>query len=150
MKLLFWLFPHSHFASFLRRSESGFAVLYAIMDFPPYLYGREFNSACDYEPIHWKTCVKNPGARLLRWRLRLQDYQYKFECKPGKLNRGVEALSRNPATETYLASSTESSEYSDDSGGMSQSHSPPRRRVNPETARSNGHKGKLLSTESHQ
>ena len=40
---------------------------------------------------------------------------------------------------TDLASSTESSEDSDDSGGMSQSHSPHRRRVNPETARTNGH-----------
>ena len=115
------------------------AVLYAVMNFRPYLYGREFILACDYEPIHWITYVENPGARLLRWRLRLQDYQYKFEYKQEKLNRGVEALSGNPAAETDSASSTESSEDSDDSGGMSQPHSPPRRRVNPETAKSNGH-----------
>ena len=56
--------------------------------------------ACDYEPIHWITYVENPGARLLRWRLRLQDYQYKIEYKQGKLNRGVEALSANLVTDS--------------------------------------------------
>ena len=55
------------------------AVLYAVINFRPYPYGRAFILSFDYEPIHWITYVENPGARLLRWRLRLQDYQYKFE-----------------------------------------------------------------------
>ena len=103
------------------------AVLYTVMNFRPYLYSREFILACDYEPIHWLTYVNNPGARLLRLRLRFQDYQYKFEYKQGKLNRGVEALFGNPTTETDLANSTETSEDSDDPDGMSESHSPPKR-----------------------
>ena len=44
----------------------------------------------------------------------------------------------------HLVSSTESSEDPDDSSGMSQSHSPPRRKVNP--ARSNGH----IATRTHK
>ena len=162
---------------YLEAEKECLAVLYAVNNFRPYLYGREFILAYDYEPIHWITYVENPGVRLLRWKLRLQDYQYKFEYKQGKLNRGVEALPGNPATETDLVSSTESSEDSDDSDGMSQSHSQHKRRVNPETARANGHiptrtnilnqqlvlpvefhppqnqrrqEGKLLSTESHR
>ena len=93
------------------------AVLYAVTKFRPYLYGREFVLACDYEPVHWMTYVNNPGARLLRWRLRLQDYHYKFEYKQGKLNRGVEALSGNPvANEQYSESSDSTDSYeSDDS-----------------------------------
>ena len=78
------------------------AVLYAVTNFRPYLYGREFVLACDYEPVHWMTYINNPGARLPRWRLRLQDYQYKFEYKQGKLNIGVEALSGNPVAKTDL------------------------------------------------
>ena len=49
------------------------AVLYAVTNFHPYLYGREFVLACDYEPVHWMTYIHNSEARLLRWRLRLQD-----------------------------------------------------------------------------
>ena len=114
------------------------AVLYAVMNFRPYLYGREFILACDYEPIHWITYVENPGARLLRWRLRPQDYQYKFEYKQGKLNRGVEALSGNPATDTDSTCSTESSEDSDNSEVMSRSNSPSQRKSNSEITRTSG------------
>ena len=38
------------------------AVLYAVTNFRSYLYGREFILACDYEPVHWMTYIKNPGA----------------------------------------------------------------------------------------
>ena len=100
------------------------AVLYAVMNFRPFLYGREFILACDYEPIHWITYVENPGARLLRWRLRLHDYQYKFEYKQGVLNRGVEALSANPATEMDSSGSSDSTEDSDDPDESSRSLSP--------------------------
>ena len=96
------------------------AVLYAVMNFRPYLYGREFILACDYEPIHWIKYVENPGARLLRWRLRLQDYQYKFEYKQGKLNRSVEALSGNPVLKESSEISSESSKDSDYPVGPSQ------------------------------
>ena len=47
------------------------AMLYAVTNFRPYLYGREFVLACAYEPVHWMAYINNPGARLLRWRLRL-------------------------------------------------------------------------------
>ena len=89
-------------------------VLYAEMNFRPYLYGREFILACDYEPIPWITHVENPAARLLRWRPRLQDYQYKFKHKQGKLNSGVEVLSGNPVLKKSSGSSSESSKDLDD------------------------------------
>ena len=88
-------------------------MLYAVTNFRPYLYGREFVLACDYEPVHWMTYINNPGARLLRWRLRLQDYQYTFEYKQGKLNRGVEALSENPVANEQYSESTDSTDSYD-------------------------------------
>lgn len=72
------------------------AVLYAVLIFRPFLYGREFILAYDHEPVHWITYADNPGPRLLRWRYRLKDYQCVFKYKKGQLNGGVEALSRNP------------------------------------------------------
>ena len=56
---------------YAKAEEECLAVLYAVMNFRPYLYGREFILACDHESIHWITYVENPGARLLQWRVRL-------------------------------------------------------------------------------
>ena len=81
--------PIAYFAKVMNACEQKYAkvekeclaVLYAVMNFRLHLYGREYILACDYEPIHWITYVENPRARLLRWKLRLQDCQYKFEYK---------------------------------------------------------------------
>ena len=53
----------------------------------------------DHEPLRWINSVKDPGQRLIRWRLKLRDYEYEFKYKPGKLNTNVDALSRNPIVE---------------------------------------------------
>ena len=71
------------------------AVLHAITKFRPYLYGRKFTLMSDHEPLKWIDSAKDPGQRLIRWRLKLQDYEYAFKCKPGKLNINADALSRN-------------------------------------------------------
>ena len=59
------------------------------------------------------TYVENPGSRLIKWRLKLKDYQYTFEYKKGKLNKGVEALSGNPTVEKESESDTENTDESD-------------------------------------
>nr|XP_012148418.1 PREDICTED: uncharacterized protein LOC105663525 [Megachile rotundata] len=43
------------------------------------------------------TSVKDPTSRLLRWRLKLDEYDYKVIYKAGKYNVNADALSRNPA-----------------------------------------------------
>ncbi|XP_051153378.1 uncharacterized protein LOC127287824 [Leptopilina boulardi] len=72
------------------------AVLYAVNHFRPYIYGKKFILVSDHEPLKWINSIKDPGQRLVRWRLRLRDYEYEFNYKPGKLNHNADALSRNP------------------------------------------------------
>ena len=72
------------------------AVLYAVHQFRPYVYGKEFVLVSDHEPLRWIDSLKDPGQRLIRWRLKLRDYEYTFKYKPGKLNTNADALSRNP------------------------------------------------------
>ena len=107
------------------KAEKECVAVYAVTKFRPYLYGREFVLACDYEPVHWMTYINNQGASLLRWWLRLQDYQYKFEYKQGKLNKGGEALSRNPvANEKYSESTDSTDSYDSDDSNKSHKSSP--------------------------
>lgn len=44
----------------------------------------------------WMNSVKDPTSRLLRWRLKLAEYEYKILYKPGKSNLNADARSRNP------------------------------------------------------
>lgn len=74
------------------------AVVYAILHFRPYLYGRHFTLVSDHEPLRWIDSVKLPVQRLIRWRIRLREYEYTFVYKPGRLNSNADALSRNPVT----------------------------------------------------
>ena len=52
--------PEAYFSKVMNACEKRYAkaekecfvVLYAVVNFHPYLYSREFILACDYEPIH--------------------------------------------------------------------------------------------------
>ncbi|CAK9834636.1 Retrovirus-related Pol polyprotein from transposon 412 [Anthophora retusa] len=54
--------------------------------------------------------VKDPSSRLLRWRLKLAEYEYKVVYKAGKRNVNADALSRNPDTTAVLPVSSDSSD----------------------------------------
>jgi hypothetical protein len=38
--------------------------------------------------------VKDPGSRLMRWRIQLAEYDYEIVYKPGVQNSNADALSR--------------------------------------------------------
>ncbi|CAH3988163.1 unnamed protein product [Pieris brassicae] len=40
--------------------------------------------------------VKDPGSKLVRWRLKLEEFDYNIEYKKGKINSNADALSRFP------------------------------------------------------
>jgi len=43
--------------------------------------------------------VNDPGSRLIRWRLKLEEYDYEIIHRAGKGNTNADALSRNSATD---------------------------------------------------
>lgn len=73
------------------------AIVFSVEHFRSYIYGREFTLVTDHKPLVWMHSVKDPTSRLLRWRLRLAEYEYKVVYKAGKTNVNADALSRNPA-----------------------------------------------------
>lgn len=73
-----------------------FAIVYCVNHFRPYLYGRKFVLVTDYKPLVWLHSVRNPTSRLVRWCLKLAEYEYEVIYKAGKTNVNVDVLSRNP------------------------------------------------------
>jgi len=79
------------------------AILWAVKQFRQYVYGRKFNKVTDHKPLSWLFGVKDPGARLTRWRLQLKEYNYNIIYKPGVQNSNSDALSRITVTNIRTA-----------------------------------------------
>lgn len=72
------------------------AIVYGVNHFRPYLFGREFTVVTDHKPLKWLFNMKDPGSRLVRWRLKLEEYTFNIHYKNGKNNTNADALSRPP------------------------------------------------------
>ncbi|CAK9834602.1 Retrovirus-related Pol polyprotein from transposon 17.6, partial [Anthophora retusa] len=72
------------------------AMVYAVQYFRPYVFGRKFTLVTDHRPLVWLHSVKDPTSRLVKWKLKLLEYEYDVKHKPGKINMNADALSRNP------------------------------------------------------
>lgn len=75
------------------------AIIYCVAHFRSYLYGHKFQLVTDHKPLIWLHSVKDPTSRLIRWRLKLAEYEYEVVYKAGKINVNADALSRNPIPE---------------------------------------------------
>lgn len=70
------------------------AIVWACRYFRPYLYGRKFKIFTDHRPLVWLFNLKEPNSKLIRWRLKLEEYDYEIIYKSGKQNLNADALSR--------------------------------------------------------
>lgn len=70
------------------------AIVWAVKYFRPYLFGRKFKIITDHKPLQWLFSLKEPNSKLIRWRLKLEEYDYEIIYKKGSLNKNADALSR--------------------------------------------------------
>ena len=95
--------PIAYASRVLSRAEKNYsttekellAIVWAVKHFRPYLYGTKFKIITDHKPLTWLFSVNDPGSRLIRWRLKLEEYDYVILHKAGKANANADALSRN-------------------------------------------------------
>jgi transposase InsO family protein len=69
-------------------------IVWAVNHFRPYIYGRKFKIITDHRALTWLFNVKDPGSKLVRWRLKLEEFQYEIIYKSGKSNSNADCLSR--------------------------------------------------------
>jgi hypothetical protein len=72
------------------------AVKWSICLFRPYLLGRHFTVYTDHNALRWLFNCKDPGSRLTRTILELQEYSFDILARPGSQNGNADALSRLP------------------------------------------------------
>lgn len=72
------------------------AIVWATKYFRPYLFGKKFKIVSDHKPLQWLFSIKEPHSKLVRWRLKLSEYDYEIVYKKGKNNTNADALSRIP------------------------------------------------------
>ena len=70
------------------------AVVWAVKHFRPYLHGQKFELQTDHRALQWLMTLKEPNERLMRWALRLQEFEMKITYRPGVQNQNADALSR--------------------------------------------------------
>ena len=70
------------------------ALKWAIKHFRQYLYGTKFTVYTDHYALKWLMNNKDNNAKLSRWALALQEFDFEVIHKQGKQNIDVDALSR--------------------------------------------------------
>ena len=72
------------------------AIVWACELFKHYLIGRKFVVQTDHSNLQWLLQQKN--GRLERWAMRLLEFDFLLQYRPGNSNANADALSRHPWT----------------------------------------------------
>lgn len=94
--------PVAYYSRTLNSAERNYSTiekeLLSILDstkhFRPYLYGQHFTIETDHNPLVWLSKIKEPNSRLIRWKLKLEEFDFKIIHTKGKENKVADALSR--------------------------------------------------------
>ncbi|MCA9761261.1 MAG: DDE-type integrase/transposase/recombinase, partial [Streptococcus sp.] len=70
------------------------AVIWAIKQFHPYVSGARFTVVTDHAALSWHLKMNDPTARLMRWSLYLQAYDFEIIHRKGRIHSNVDCLSR--------------------------------------------------------
>ena len=72
--------------------QETYAVYWAITSWDPYLLGQQFEVQTDHKNILW--LYKSEAPKILRWRLRMQEYDFIVRHVAGRENVAADCLSR--------------------------------------------------------
>ena len=70
------------------------ALFFALQTLRPYLLYERFTAYTDHNALRWLLNVSEPSGRLIRWRIRLSEFDFDVRYKKGICNQMDDALSR--------------------------------------------------------
>ena len=82
------------------------AVVCAIKEFYPYLYGFPFTVITDHNPLTSLKGIRDTGGRLTRWLMFIQQFNFEIKYKKGSQHSNADALSRQPPISTLTCDLT--------------------------------------------
>ena len=85
---------NSHEINYSTIEKELLSIVWSTKYFRPYLYGKRFIIQTDHRPLVWLMSLKDPNSKLLRWKVKLDEYDFEIRYKEGKLNTNADALSR--------------------------------------------------------
>ena len=69
-------------------------MIWAMKRLRQYLLSNKFGIKTDHRASVWLNNLKDPNSRMLRWRWRMEEYDYDIEYVKGKENKVADCLSR--------------------------------------------------------
>ena len=94
--------PIGYFSTSLTDAERNYsasereclAVVWGVLILRPYLLGTQFTVRTDQHALRWLLNLTNVSGRLARWRLRLAEYEFEVEYRPGVKHQLADGMSR--------------------------------------------------------
>ena len=71
-----------------------FSVVWAVTSLRLYIEGLKFTIRTDHDALRWLMTLTDSLGRLMRWRLRLSEFDFTITYRPGRVHQGPDALSR--------------------------------------------------------
>lgn len=87
---------NKHETSYCTTRKELLAVIVAIKNFHPYIYGQNVLLRTDNSAVSWMRSLKNPTGQVARWLQQLATYNLQVIHRAGKRHTNADALSRNP------------------------------------------------------
>ncbi|VDI61165.1 Hypothetical predicted protein [Mytilus galloprovincialis] len=76
------------------------ALVSAVAYFHVYLISNKFTVYTDHKALSWLQTIKHTNSRLIRWALKLQEYNFEVIHRPGSRNQHCDSLSRRDYNNT--------------------------------------------------
>ena len=73
-------------------------VVWGMIHFKPYLYGRRFLVLTDHQPITNLKTMKDPRGKFARRLQEVSSFDFGINYRPGKMHQDADCLSRRPST----------------------------------------------------
>jgi len=70
------------------------AVVWASLLLRPYIEGTRFTVRTDHAALKWMLHISGAHGRLARWRLRLAEFDYVVQTRPGASHHAADTMSR--------------------------------------------------------